>query len=81
MTGCRLVTMFIVNTSFEFFWISLTFRYNHCNNKLQRMSLVRRVFVTVGTTRFDALIEALNSVAVQQALVDKGYNSLVIQRG
>lgn len=41
-----------------------------------------RVFVTVGaTTPFDSLVEAVLSDHVRQALLDKGYNQLVIQVG
>lgn len=39
------------------------------------------VFVTVGTTKFDALVQAVDSVAVADALVAKGYSKLVIQKG
>lgn len=41
-----------------------------------------RVFVTVGaTTPFDSLVEAVLSDNVLKALLDKGYNQLVIQVG
>lgn len=39
------------------------------------------VFVTVGTTSFDALIEAVDSKGVQDAILGKGYTSLVVQIG
>ena len=39
------------------------------------------VFVTVGTTLFDALIEAVDSKCVQETILEKGYTSLVIQIG
>mmetsp|Transcript_40269 Transcript_40269/g.67511 ORF Transcript_40269/g.67511 Transcript_40269/m.67511 type:complete len:170 (+) Transcript_40269:618-1127(+) len=39
------------------------------------------VFVTVGTTLFDALIRALDSVKVVTALARKGHTSLVFQIG
>lgn len=37
------------------------------------------VFVTVGTTKFDALVEAVDSIHVAEALISRGYRSLVIQ--
>ena len=39
------------------------------------------VFVTVGTTKFDALISALDTLQVAEALVDRGYKKLTIQKG
>ena len=39
------------------------------------------VFVTVGTTRFDALVEAVDSEEVAAALAGKGYARLVVQLG
>ena len=39
------------------------------------------VFVTVGTTKFDALIEAVDTNEVADTLVSKGYSQLVIQKG
>lgn len=39
------------------------------------------VFVTVGTTRFDALIGAVDSPEFAAALKEQGYTSLVIQAG
>ena len=39
------------------------------------------VFVTVGTTKFDALIQAVDTTEVANALVRKGYSKLVIQKG
>jgi beta-1,4-N-acetylglucosaminyltransferase len=41
----------------------------------------KMVFVTVGTTRFDQLIEAIDSPQFASALLEKGYTSLVIQAG
>ena len=41
----------------------------------------RTVFVTVGTTKFDALVEALDSQHFADLLVSKGYSRLVIQKG
>jgi beta-1,4-N-acetylglucosaminyltransferase len=41
----------------------------------------RNVFVTVGTTSFDALVEAMDSEELIQTLIEKGYDSLTIQRG
>ena len=38
-------------------------------------------FVTVGTTKFDALIQAVDSFSVADALVAQGYQKLVIQKG
>jgi beta-1,4-N-acetylglucosaminyltransferase len=39
------------------------------------------VFVTVGSTRFDALVEASISEPVLCTLRDSGYNRLILQRG
>lgn len=39
------------------------------------------VFVTVGTTLFDALIQAVDTPAFKRNLLDKGYRDLVIQYG
>jgi beta-1,4-N-acetylglucosaminyltransferase len=39
------------------------------------------VFVTVGTTKFDALIEAVDDPALADVLVSKGYSRLVVQVG
>lgn len=39
------------------------------------------VFVTVGSTRFDALVEASISEPVLSTLRDSGYDRLIIQRG
>ncbi|RZC08965.1 UDP-N-acetylglucosamine transferase subunit ALG13-like [Glycine soja] len=41
----------------------------------------RVVFVTVGTTCFDALVRAVDSNNVKQALFAKGYTHLLIQMG
>ena len=41
----------------------------------------RNVFVTVGTTSFDALVEALDNPAVVNILRARGYNSLTMQIG
>eukprot|EP00878_Enallax_costatus_P004757 GHUV01005007.1.p1 GENE.GHUV01005007.1~~GHUV01005007.1.p1 ORF type:complete len:184 (+),score=62.05 GHUV01005007.1:120-671(+) len=41
----------------------------------------RTVFVTVGTTKFEALIRAVDAPQFAAALVAKGYNRLVIQKG
>lgn len=38
-------------------------------------------FVTVGTTKFDALIQAVDTLEVADALVAQGYQKLVIQKG
>lgn len=39
------------------------------------------VFVTVGSTRFDALVEATISETVLSTLRDSGYDRLILQRG
>ncbi|KAH7914965.1 glycosyl transferase [Hygrophoropsis aurantiaca] len=39
------------------------------------------VFVTVGSTKFDALAQAVLSESVLKSLHDKGYKYLVLQRG
>ncbi|KAE9613653.1 putative N-acetylglucosaminyldiphosphodolichol N-acetylglucosaminyltransferase [Lupinus albus] len=41
----------------------------------------RVVFVTVGTTRFDALVRSVDSEIVKQQLFAKGYTHLLIQLG
>ncbi|RLM66502.1 hypothetical protein C2845_PM16G03670 [Panicum miliaceum] len=41
----------------------------------------RVVFVTVGTTCFDALVKAVDSDEVKEALLHKGYTDLLIQMG
>lgn len=41
----------------------------------------RIVFVTVGTTSFDALVRAVDTREVREALFRKGYADLVIQMG
>ena len=41
----------------------------------------KNVFVTVGTTSFDALIRALDDHSVVDVLRDKGYSSLTLQIG
>jgi beta-1,4-N-acetylglucosaminyltransferase len=41
----------------------------------------RVVFVTVGTTCFDALVKVVDSEEVKRALMQKGYTHLVIQMG
>ncbi|ACO62081.1 glycosyltransferase family 1 protein [Micromonas commoda] len=41
----------------------------------------KSVFVTVGTTQFDSLIEALDTPECADALRGNGYGSVVIQRG
>ena len=38
-------------------------------------------FVTVGTTKFEALIEALESDDVQAALVESGFGRVIVQYG
>jgi len=41
----------------------------------------RVVFVTVGTTCFDALVKSVDSETVQKELLAKGYTHLLIQMG
>lgn len=41
----------------------------------------RVVFVTVGTTSFDALVRAMDSENVKKQLLAKGYTDLLIQMG
>lgn len=41
----------------------------------------RVVFVTVGTTSFDALVRAVDTQEVKEALFRKGYTDLLIQMG
>ncbi len=40
-----------------------------------------RVFVTVGSTRFDGLLDAITSRECLQELVAKGFHHLVVQSG
>ena len=42
---------------------------------------MRKVFVTVGTTRFDDLVATIVSDEVLQVLYDKGFRHLTIQYG
>lgn len=39
------------------------------------------VFVTVGTTKFDALVEAIDDPRVRSCLTAKGFTSLLVQIG
>jgi beta-1,4-N-acetylglucosaminyltransferase len=41
----------------------------------------RTVLVTVGTTCFDALVKAVDSPEMKEALLEKGYTDLLIQMG
>ncbi|CAL5378958.1 unnamed protein product [Camellia sinensis] len=41
----------------------------------------RIIFVTVGTTRFDALVRVVDTPEVRQELFNKGYTHLLIQMG
>ena len=41
----------------------------------------KTVFVTVGTTSFDALVRALDTEEVRHELTTKGYTDLLIQMG
>lgn len=41
----------------------------------------KQLFVTVGTTQFDTLIEAVSEKSFEQQLEDDGYNKVVIQHG
>lgn len=41
----------------------------------------RKVFVTVGTTRFDALVQAVDAPEFKAALRERGFSSLLIQLG
>ena len=41
----------------------------------------KTVFVTVGTTSFDALVRAVDTREVKQELSKRGYTHLVIQMG
>ncbi|XP_001603451.1 UDP-N-acetylglucosamine transferase subunit ALG13 homolog [Nasonia vitripennis] len=41
----------------------------------------KRIFVTVGTTKFDELIKTVTNNDVLKELNDKGYNELVLQIG
>jgi hypothetical protein len=50
-------------------------------NKMGGEKTKRVVFVTVGTTCFDALVKAVDSETVQKELLAKGYTHLLIQMG
>ena len=39
----------------------------------------KRAFVTVGTTKFDALIKAMDSLAVADELAVQGFSDLIMQ--
>lgn len=41
----------------------------------------KRVFATVGTTKFDELVASLDTEEVQEALRDQGFSTLVVQKG
>ncbi|GAX74540.1 hypothetical protein CEUSTIGMA_g1989.t1 [Chlamydomonas eustigma] len=41
----------------------------------------RIIFVTVGTTKFDALIKAIDDIEFADAAIGCGYNRLIVQRG
>ena len=41
----------------------------------------RTVFVTVGTTSFDTLVKAVDTIQCKAALASKGYTHLLIQLG
>ncbi|KAL6990382.1 N-acetylglucosaminyldiphosphodolichol N-acetylglucosaminyltransferase, partial [Sarracenia purpurea var. burkii] len=41
----------------------------------------RIVFVTVGTTCFDALVRVMDTMEVKKELLNKGYTHLLIQMG
>ncbi|XP_028816346.1 UDP-N-acetylglucosamine transferase subunit ALG13 homolog isoform X2 [Denticeps clupeoides] len=43
--------------------------------------MMKTVFVTVGSTRFDELIESVTSEEAVEALVKRGYSRLVLQVG
>jgi len=45
------------------------------------MGIRRQVFVTVGTTKFDSLIDVVDSIEFHNMLSSLGYNQLVIQIG
>ena len=41
----------------------------------------KTIFVTVGTTKFDALVQAVDDLEFADAAIACGYNRLVVQRG
>ena len=45
------------------------------------VSLKRIAFLTVGTTCFDALVKAADTLEVKQELTRRGYTHLLIQMG
>ncbi len=50
-------------------------------NKIKRGRKKSTAFVTVGTTRFDALTRAADSLSLVRLLASRGYDKLVIQIG
>lgn len=51
-------------------------------NEIDDISKSKRVvFATVGTTSFDALVRAVDTQKVREALFGKGYTDLAIQMG
>lgn len=76
---------------FSFFCSTFLHRSKHTEKKQldnsedvgQKMKKKKKksVFVTVGTTSFDALVEAMDSEELIQTLIERGYDSLTIQRG
>ncbi|XP_059648549.1 uncharacterized protein LOC132294644 [Cornus florida] len=50
-------------------------------NNEDRSNSKRIVFVTVGTTCFDALVKAVDTQEVKETLSSKGYTDLLIQMG
>ena len=45
------------------------------------MPKAKTAFVTVGTTKFDKLIQSLDSIEVLRALKVKGFSKLIVQHG
>lgn len=43
------------------------------------MTKKKTVFVTVGSTRFDALILSVQQKAVQEALISHGFRKILVQ--
>jgi beta-1,4-N-acetylglucosaminyltransferase len=53
--------------------------FNH--QTLLPMSSPRSIFVTVGSTHFDELVEAVLSAEVLQAIRRRGFSRLIVQTG
>jgi hypothetical protein len=51
------------------------------SNRRGGLSECKTVFATVGTTKFDDFVDALDTEEVQAALLSRGYKKLLVQKG